>query len=60
MKRFILFFLTLFFLTACTPGIGIGVGGFAASGNGVAASEIHADSQTGVHGSVAMGTDINL
>ena len=60
MKHLILFFLTLFFLTACTPGIGIGVGGFTSSGNGVAGSEVYADSQTGVHGSIAMGTDISL
>lgn len=47
-------------LTACSPRIGVGVGGIVASGDGMTASEIHADSETGIHGSVAMGTDIRL
>lgn len=47
-------------LTGCSPRIGIGVGGVAISPEGSVASNIHADSQTGVHGSVAMGTDMRL
>jgi len=60
MKRFIIFLFTLLFLTACTPGIGIGVGGFTSSGSGIAASEVQIDSQTGIHGSIGAGTDISL
>jgi hypothetical protein len=52
-------FLMLCF-TACTPRVGVGIGGVVASGDGIAASEVHADSETGVHGSITMGTDIRL
>jgi len=62
--KFILSILSLMlFLTACTPSIGVGVGVAGVSnigGGGVAGTEIIADSETGVHGSVAMGTDINM
>ena len=51
-------------LTACSQNVGVGIGvvGVSTSGDGLsaAATEIHADSQTGVHGSVTMGTDIRL
>ena len=47
-------------LTACSPRIGVGVGGIVASSDGMTASEIVADSETGIHGSVTMGTDIRL
>jgi len=55
--------LSLFFilsLTACSPKVGVGIGGVVTSGDGIAATEIHADSETGVHGSITMGTDIRL
>ena len=56
-----LFFLLLS-LTACSQnvGYGIGVAGVGTSGDGIAATEIVADSQTGIHGSISMGTDIRL
>ena len=60
MKTIGLSFFVILFLTACTPSIGVGVGGVVASGDGIAASEIHADSETGIHGSIAVGTDIRL
>jgi len=47
-------------LTACSQNIGVGVGGAVASGDGMTATEIHADSETGIHGSMTMGTDIRL
>jgi hypothetical protein len=53
-------FLLIVCLTACSPRIGVGIGGVVASGDGIAASEIHADNESGVHGSVSMGTDIRL
>ena len=62
--KFILSILSLMlFLTACTPSIGVGVGIAGvnnAGGAGVAGTEIIADSETGVHGSVVMGTDIHM
>ncbi len=60
MKTISLSLFIILFLTACTPSIGVGIGGVVASGDGIAASEVHADSQTGIHGSIAMGTDIRL
>ncbi len=53
-------FLLLLCLTACSPLIGVGVGGVVASSDGIAASEVVADTQSGVHGSVSMGTDLGL
>ena len=52
----------MLFLTACTPSIGAGVGvaGVSSAGYGAAGTEIIADSETGVHGSVVMGTDIHM
>ncbi|MCO4844413.1 MAG: hypothetical protein KC427_00175 [Sulfurovum sp.] len=47
-------------LTACSPRIGVGGGGVVASSDGMTASEVVADSETGIHGSVTMGTDIRL
>ncbi|MGB5506726.1 MAG: hypothetical protein WBM70_08575 [Sulfurovum sp.] len=47
-------------LTACSPRIGAGIGGVVVSGDGVSATEIVADTETGIHGSVTMGTDIRL
>ncbi len=55
--------LSLFFVlssTACSPKVGVGLGGVVASGDDIAATEIHANSETGVHGSITMGTDIRL
>ena len=63
MKTIGLSLFIILFLTACTPsvGVGVGVGGITnIGGGGVAGTEIIADSETGVHGSIAMGTDINL
>lgn len=61
MKTITLFFLLLF-LTGCSQNLGYGVGvtGLTSSGNSAAATEIFADSETGIHGSVVMGTDIRL
>ena len=50
----------MLFLTACSPRIGIGLGGVVASGDALTATHIHADSKTGVHGSVTVGTGIRL
>ncbi len=50
----------ILFLTACSPRIGASVGGVVISGDDIAASEVIADSQTGVHGSVTMGSDMRL
>lgn len=47
-------------LTACSPRIGAGIGGVVISGDGMTATELIADSETGVHGSVTMGNDIRL
>ncbi len=58
-KKMILLLIFLF-LTACSPTIGVGLGGSAISGNLITTSEVHVNSQTGIHGSVAMGTDIDL
>jgi len=63
MKTIGLSLIIILFLTACTPSIGVGVGVAGVSnigGSGVAGTEIIADSETGVHGSIVMGTDINL
>ena len=59
-KMIYLAFLLLLSLTACTPRIGVGVGGVVASSDGIAATEVVADTQSGVHGSVSMGTDMRL
>lgn len=61
MKMIGLFFLLLL-LTACSQnvGYGLGVAGVSTSGNSIAGTEIIADSETGIHGSVSMGTDIRL
>lgn len=55
-----LFLTFLVFLTACSPRIGAGVGGVVISGDGMTASQVYADTETGIHGSVTMGTDIRL
>jgi hypothetical protein len=48
------------FITACTPHVGIGIGSAATLGNGsIGVSEVHIN-ESGVHGSVGVGTDINL
>ena len=62
MKRTMLLLISTFFFTACSQNVGYGVGvtGVSASGNNVAATEIFADSETGIHGSVVVGTDIRL
>ena len=56
------FFFLLLFLTACSQNVGAGVGvvGIGTSGNNVAATEVFADTETGVHGSISMGTYIGL
>lgn len=61
MKMIGLFFLLLL-LTACSQnvGYGLGVAGVSTSGNSIAGTKIIADSETGIHGSVSMGTDIRL
>lgn len=59
-KRIISALLLTLLFTACTPRIGVGIGGFAASGDTVAASEVHTDTESGVHGSVGVGTTIGL
>ena len=60
--KIVAFFLLLLSLTACSQnvGYGLGVAGVSTSGNSGAATEIHADSETGIHGNVIMGTDIRL
>lgn len=60
LKRLYLAFLLLPCLTACSPRIGIGVGGVVASSDGIAATEVYADTQSGIHGSVSTGTDMGL
>ena len=63
MKLILSILFLILFLTGCTPSIGVGVGvaGVSNVGNGgVAGTEIIADSESGVHGSVVMGTDINM
>lgn len=60
LKMINLAFLLIVCLTACSPRIGVGVGGVVASGDGIAASEVYADSESGVHGSISMGTDMGL
>ena len=60
MKSIALSMLLMLLLSACTPRVGIGIGGVAVSENEVAASELYADSESGVHGSVSMGTTIGL
>jgi|GEM_PF-1533271 len=61
MKTISLFFL-LIVLTACSQnvGYGLGVAGVNASGNSMGGTEIIADSETGIHGSVVVGGDIRL
>jgi hypothetical protein len=61
MKLLGILFVVLF-LTSCAQnvGYGLGVAGIAATGNNIAATEIIADSETGIHGSVGIGTDIGL
>ena len=53
MKTISLFLFLIFFLTGCTPKIGMGAGGFVISNDEIAASEVHIDSETGIHGSAA-------
>lgn len=52
--------LLLLSFTACSSRAGIGIGGVVASSNGIAATEVVADTQSGVHGSVSMGTELGL
>lgn len=59
-KRMSLALLSILCFTACTPRIGIGLGGVVASGDTIAASEVVAESGGDVHGSVSMGTAIGL
>ena len=47
-------------LTACTPRFGLGIGGVVASDDTIAASEVYTDSESGVHGSISMGTTLGL
>jgi hypothetical protein len=56
------FVFLLFFFTACSQNVGAGVGvaGISTSGNNAAATEIFADTETGLHGSISMGTGIRL
>ncbi|UPT78573.1 hypothetical protein MN086_05335 [Sulfurovum sp. XGS-02] len=57
-KMLHLAFLLMLSLTACTPRIG--VGGVVASSDGIAASEVVVDSQSGVHGNLSVGTHLEL
>jgi len=53
----------ILFLTGCTPSIGVGMGVAGVSDigdSGIAGTEIVADSETGIHGSIVMGTDITM
>ncbi len=59
-KTVTLAFLLLLCLTACTPRVGVGIGGVIASSDGIAATEVVADTQSGVHSSVSMGTELGL
>jgi len=58
MKMLGLSLFIMLFLTACTSNIGGGIGIAGVSNDGIAGTEIITDSETGVHGSVVMGTDI--
>lgn len=62
MFRFIFTLFLIVFFTGCSQnvGYGIGVAGVSTSGNSIAGTEIIADSETGIHGSVSVGTDIRL
>jgi hypothetical protein len=60
MKLLSLSLFIVIFFTGCSPRIGVGIGGVAVSPDGMAASEILVDSETGVHGSITMGTDMRL
>ncbi|HSR73829.1 MAG TPA: hypothetical protein VLL31_03215 [Sulfurovum sp.] len=59
-RRMSLALLSMLCFTACTPRVGVGLGGVVASGDSIAASEVVAESDSGVHGSVSMGTYIGL
>ena len=60
MKTIILALFMLSLLTACTPRIGVGIGGAVVSDNGLSGTEVHADSQIGIGGSIVTGGDIRL
>ncbi len=60
MKSILFSIITLILLSGCTPSIGLGIGVAGVSNDGIAGTEIIADSQTGIHGSVVMGADIDL
>ncbi len=60
MKSILFSIITLILLSGCTPNIGLGIGVAGVSNDGIAGTEIIADSQTGIHGSVVMGADIDL
>ena len=60
MKTISLSLFIMLFLTSCSPKIGVGVGGVVISDDGLAASEVLVDSETGIHGSVTMGLDMKL
>lgn len=62
MRIIALFLLLMLFFTGCSQnvGYGIGVAGIGFSGDSIAATEIVADSQTGIHGSVSVGTGTRL
>jgi len=55
MKRCVYCLTAVFFLSGCSPSIGIGIGGAMVSGN--MGSEVVMDSDTGIHGSVVAGGD---
>ena len=63
MKTISMYLIIILFLTACSPSVGVGVGVAGVSNvgsNSIAGTEIIADSETGVHGSIVMGSDIRL
>jgi len=60
MKPILFLIVTLLLLSGCTPSIGFGVGVAGISNDGIASTEITADSETGIHGNITAGTDIGL
>ncbi len=60
MKTIGLSLFLILFLTACSPRIGASVGGVVISGDDIAASEVTADSDTGIQGSLSTGSDMTF
>lgn len=60
MKRISISLLLILCFTACTPRVGVGIGGIVASGDSISGAGIYTDSESGVHGSITTGTSIGL